>query len=186
MGSISSKKINLERADEKGKFCDKALFEYIKKARKGTYQIILENDSYGSGCFCKIPYTNNNNIYLNVLLTCNHVLTKSVVESDGNIEIKVNDNIKILSLKNRKKWCNGELNYSCIEIIDDDEIDDFYQIDYIILKKDYKNELYKDKNIIIFTIMKNRKRGHSNGLIKKLIIIIFIIIVIQIKDALVE
>ena len=179
--------IQEKRCDEKGTYDDEALIEYLQKAKNGTCQIILENNSYGSGCFCKIPYTNNNNIYLNVLLTCNHVLKKSVIESDDNIKIKVNDNIKILSLKNRKKWCNeGELDYSCIEIIDEDEIDDFYQIDDIILKKDYQNELYINKRIIIFAIMKNRKRGHSNGIIKNIKKCFFFIIVIQIKAALVE
>ena len=84
--------------------------------------------------------------------------------------MKVNNAIKNISLsKKRKKMSSEELDYSCIEILDDDGIDDYYQLDDIILKKDYSNDLYLNKmknHIIIFAIMKNKRRGHSIGLIK--------------------
>jgi len=92
-----------------------------------------------------------------------------LVYSNNTIKIKVNNEIKNLSLKHRKKWSNKTLDYSCIEIMNEDEIDDFYQLDDILLKKSYKNELYLEevkKHILIFSIMKNGKRGHSNRLIK--------------------
>ena len=73
-------------------------------------------------------------------------------------------------MKDRKIWSNEEIDYSVIEILEKDEINDFYQLDDIILKNNYKNELYIEdgrRHLIIFGIMKNQKRGHSIGLIKK-------------------
>ena len=180
MGNSETKTINiegedysikLENSDDKGTIDDEAMFQYISKARNATCQILLENNSYGSGFFCKIPYTNNKNLLLNVLITCEHVLNYNIIFSDKNIRININNNIKTLSLKNRKKWSNKEMDYSCIEILDEDNIDDFYQLDDIILKKNYNNNLYIEedkKYLILFAIMKNRKRGHSIGLIKKI------------------
>ena len=115
------------------------MLEYINKAKYSTCQIFMDdkNDNlYGSGFFCRIPYTENDNNLLNVLLTCEHVLKKDIVYSKKDIKIKVNDAIKKISLsKKRKKWSSEELDYSCIEILDDDGIDDYYQLDDIILKK---------------------------------------------------
>ena len=166
-------KIKLERSDEKGTLDDEQMLEYISKAKYSTCQILMDENNhnlYGSGFFCKIPYTENNNNLLNVLLTCEHVLNKDVVLSNKDITIKVNDKIKKISLsKKRKKWSSKEMDYSCIEILDDDGIDDYYQLDDIVLKKDYSNDLYLDdrkKHIMIFAIMKNKRRGHSSGLIK--------------------
>ena len=164
MGSSSSKKANYQLNIQKEK--EISLIECLQKAKNGVCQIIIENYPFCSGCFCRIPYTNN--FYLNALLTCHHVLNKNVVFSDGNIKIKVNDRYIFLSLKNRKKWCNEKLNYFCIEIKDDDEIDNFYQIDDIILKNDYKNELYLQKYILTFAIMEDGEIGYSNGLINNI------------------
>lgn len=123
----------------------------------------------GLGFFVGYPIQKDNNL-LNVLLTCKHVLKKDIVYSKKDIKIKVNDAIKNISLsKKRKKWSSEDLDYSCIEILDDDGIDDYYQLDDIILKKDYSNDLYLNNmksSIIIFAIMKNKRRGHSIGLIK--------------------
>jgi len=165
MGSSSSNKVNYLNIQEK---IDKILIEFLQKAKNRTCQIILDNNSYCFGCFCKIPYTNNNNNYLNALLTCHDTLNKSIDFSNNKIKIKVNNSYKVLSLKNRKNWYNKELDYYCIEIKDEDKINDFYQIDDIILKNDYKNELYFKKHILIFTIMEDGKIGHSNGLIEKI------------------
>ena len=164
MGSSSSKKANYQLNIQKEK--EISPIKYLQKAKNGICQIIIENYPFCSGCFCRIPYTNN--FYLNALLTCHHVLNKNVVFSDGNIKIKVNDRYIFLSLKNRKKWCNEKLNYFCIEIKDDDEIDNFYQIDDIILKNDYKNELYLQKYILTFAIMEDGEIGYSNGQINNI------------------
>ena len=146
------------------------MYQYIEKARNATCQILLNDGNYGSGFFCRIPYKKNDNLLLNVLLTCEHVLTQGIIFSDNIIKIKVYDTVKNISLKNRKKWSNKEMDYSCIEILEEDEINDFYNLDDIILKKNYTNELSinnKMNHIYVFGIMKT-KRGHSSGLIKQI------------------
>ena len=65
MGMNESKKIkldgneyeiSLESSDEKGTLDDEAMQQYLNKAKYATCQIIFKK-SYGSGFFCKIPYT---------------------------------------------------------------------------------------------------------------------------------
>ncbi len=117
--------IKLENhGDEKGTLDDEQMLKFLSKAKRCTCQIFINDNNenlYGSGFFCKIPYTKNNNILLNVLLTCEHVLKKDVVFSSKNIKIKLDDKIKNISLsKERKKWSNEKMDYSCIEILDDD------------------------------------------------------------------
>lgn len=174
MGSSESKTISFEIkpevSNEKGTEDDEAMYQFIEKARNSTCQIMLNNNNYGSGFFCRIPYTENYNLLLNVLLTCEHVLTQEIIFSDNEIEIKVNNTLKKISLRGRKKWSNKKLDYSCFEILQKDEINDFYSLDDIIFKKNYTNEMYinnKMNHIYIFAIMR-KKRGHSSGLIKKI------------------
>ena len=161
-----------ESADIKGVFYEDDILPFLEKSKESTCKISNEI-SYGSGFFCRIPYTENENSYINVLLTCEHVLTKDIVLSnDKDIDILINNQPKIITLKKtRKKWSNPELDYSCIEIKEEDNIDnDFYQLDDIFLKKDYnKEEFLKDNynDIIIFATMAINKRGFDSGNIIK-------------------
>jgi surface protein len=162
MGSSSSKnekesRIIKEKANERGLISDEIMINLIEKAKNST---------------CRIPYTSDENNLLNVLLTCEHVLDQELVFSDKDINIFVDDKQKKIELKKqRKKWSSKLLDYSCIEILKDDNIDSFYQIDDIIFQKDYSNNLYLEKNkknIIIFAMMNDKTRGHSDGIIKKI------------------
>ena len=58
------------------------------------------------------------------------------------------------------------MDYFCVEILKEDKIRDFYLLDEKILKNNYSNDIYLNKHIFAFGIMKNKKRGHSDGLIK--------------------
>ncbi len=163
---IEKNNIKKESSDKRGTMNDDATIEYIQKAKDCTCYIINENNnSTGSGFFCKIPYTKNKNLFLNVLITCEHVLTEDIVFSNDNIKLKVNDKEKIISLeKERKRWSNKELDYSCIEILKEDNILKYYQLDDDVLNDEVNNYIYLNKNIIIFAIM-NKERGHCDGLI---------------------
>ena len=76
--------IKLEKSDEKGMINAIAIKEYITKAEKAVCEICLSN-GFGSGFFCKIPYTENNNLLLPVLITNNHVLSKDTLNNDKKI-----------------------------------------------------------------------------------------------------
>ena len=155
-----------ERNEYRGTDDDETILEYVEKAKFATCKIEINESQYGSGFFCKIPYQEDENILINVLLTCEHVLEYDVVFSDKDLKIIVNNEEKIISLKKkRKRWSNKIMDYSCIEILKEDNIKDYYILDDKILKDDYSNDIYKGKNIFIFNIMKNKKWGHSDGLI---------------------
>ena len=164
----SACKIKGETANIRGVFYDEDILQFMEKAKNSTC-IIINEEGYGSGFFCRIPYTEDGNSYLNALLTCQHVLQKEIVSSnDKDIKIIINNEDKIITLKKtRKKWYNEILDYSCIEIKEEDNIDnDFYQIDDLMLEKEYDKEKFLKgnySNIIIFAIMIGQKRGHDSG-----------------------
>lgn len=164
---IDPRKIKNEASNKRGVMDDEATEEYINKAKYSTCYISIEKEhKHGSGFFCKIPFTENENILLNVLITCWHVLGEDIVFSDENIILIVNNCEKTISLKKeRKRWTNKEMDYSCIEILEEDGIEDYYRLDDIFNSHN-ANKNYINKNIIIFCIM-NNKRGHCDGLIKK-------------------
>ena len=95
----------------------KILYE---KAEKSICEI-FKDKGYGSGFFCKIKYSNQSNeIYL---ITNNHVITKDMLINKENIEIKLNNKeISILLNLNRRIWTNEEIDFTCIEILKDDDI----------------------------------------------------------------
>ena len=165
--NIQRNKIKNEvMCDEKGFMDDETTLEYILKAQKSTCCIInTKNNKRGSGFFCKIPYTADENILLNVLITCEHVLPKEIIFSDEDIKLIVNNKEKIISLKKkRKRWSDKDMDYSCVEILNEDNIEDYYRLDDIF-NKNYTYDKYINKNIVIFSIM-NKKRGHDDGVIK--------------------
>ena len=174
MGCSETSEVMLEKTNERGVFFDEEISQFIEKSKSSTCKIIIDEDNYGSGFFCRIPYTKDEKSYLNVLLTCQHVLKKEIIlsnDTDININILINNKPKIISFKKRRKrWSDENLDYSCIEIKEEDNIDnDYYQLDDLILQKDYdKNKFleYNYNNITIFSIMQN-KRGHSDGNILK-------------------
>ena len=164
MSKFGGYNIKLEKSDEKGMINGKAMQEYLSKALNAVCEICLSN-GFGSGFFCKIPYTQNNDLLLPVLLTNNHVLSKDAIEND--IKIKINNETKTLSLKGRKKWTDEKMDFTCIEIKkEEDDIHTFFNLDDKILDKNYSNNWYLNQNVLIFGINKNDKQiGFSNGVI---------------------
>ena len=167
MSKFEGYNIKLEAADEKGMINGIAMIDYLQKAKNAVCEICVSENKFGSGFFCKIPYTQNNNLLLPVLITNNHVLSKDSLEND--IKIKINGETKFISLKGRKKWSDEEMDFTCIEIKEEeDNIYTFYNLDDKVLDKNYSNDYYLNHNVLIFAINKNDKQlGFSNGVIKK-------------------
>ena len=159
--------IKLEKADEKGMINGKAIMNYLKKAIKAVCEIKLTN-GFGSGFFCKIPLTENNCIFSPVLITNNHVLSREFLNSHDYITIIIDDENKDIPLKQRKIWTDEKMDFTCIEIKEEDKIHTFFNLDDNVLDTNYSNENYLNQNVIIFAINKDIKQiGFSNGLIKK-------------------
>ena len=112
-----------------------------QKAEKSICEIIKDN-GYGSGFFSKIKYEGNE-IYC--LFTNNHVIDEEMLLNKENIEIKLNNKIYNISLKlKRRKQTDKEIDYTCIEIIEEDNIISI--IDPFEIDKDNYN--IKQKTII--------------------------------------
>ena len=166
MSKFGGYNIKLEKSDEKGMINGLSIVNFVQKAANAVCEICLSN-GFGSGFFCKIPYTQNNNLLLPVLLTNNHVLSEDALEND--IKIKINGEAKFISLKGRKKWTNKEMDFTCIEIKEEeDNIHTFFNLDDKVLDKNSSNECYLNQKVFLFAINQNDKEiGFSNGVIKK-------------------
>ena len=167
MGNYGYDNIKLEKSDEKGMLNVNALINYLEKAKKAICEISLSKE-FGSGFFCKIPYTENNNLLLPVLMTNNHVLSREILNSKNDIKITINGEIKTISLNQRKKWTDEKIDFTCIEIKEEDKINTFFNLDDNILDNNYTNDCYLNQYVLIFGInYKYKQLGFSNGLIKK-------------------
>ena len=118
----------------------------------------IKGSEYGLGIFCKIP------IDKIVLLTSYKVLNEKYLLATKDIIIKLNSRIKIMNKKDRRIWCNAKLNYTCIEILEEDYIQDFYYLDENLINDNLEN-YYKNNFIILISLFENKKIGISNGLI---------------------
>ena len=165
MGTSQGYNIKLEKSDEKGMIDGDAMMYFLQKAKKAICEINLPK-GYGSGFFCKIPYTEDNNQFIHALITCNHVLSKDLIKTN-NINIILNGQTKTLSLNQRKIWTDEIIDFTCIEIKEkEDNIYTFFNLDDNV----FTNELYLNQNVIIYGINKNKigsKLVFSNGIINK-------------------
>ena len=156
--------IKHQKSDAKGMIDGDAMMYFLQKAKKAICEINLPK-GYGSGFFCKIPYTEDNNQFIPALITCNHVLSKDLIKTN-NINIILNGQTKTLSLNKRKIWTDEKIDFTCIEIKEkEDNIYTFFNLDDNV----FTNELYLNQNVIIYGINNNKigsKLVFSNGIIK--------------------
>ena len=121
------------------------------------------NNVIGTGFFCEI---NDKDIpFKNVLFTNNHILNEknkeNNIELSNEIEFEYLNKIKkIKMVKNRRKYTNKKIDYTCIEILDEDEIEQFFKID-----ESYFNNIniLKDKEIFILQYPNGGELKHSSG-----------------------
>ncbi len=156
--------IKLQNSDEKGMVDGDALIYFLQKAKKSICEISLTK-GFGSGFFCKIPYTEDNNQLIPALITCNHVISKDLIKTNS-INIILNGQTKTLSLSQRKIWTDKKIDFTCIEIKEkEDNIYSFFKLDDNV----FTNELYLNQNVLIYGINNNKigsKLVFSNGIIK--------------------
>jgi hypothetical protein len=154
-----SMKYKLEKADEKGMINGESMKYFLEKAQSSICKINLTK-GFGSGFFCKIPYTEDNNHLIPVLITCNHVLSKDLIKKN-NINIILNGQDKTISLNQRKIWTDEKIDFTCIEIKEkEDNIYTFFNLDDNI----FTNEFYLTANVIIYGMQNSLV--FSNGIIK--------------------
>ena len=107
---------------------DKKTEEFLlKKSNAATCKIISESENgkplHGTGFFCNIPLLGK------VLFTNNHVLNKNSIKEGEIIKCRYKDELKKFEIKNRIFFTNVELDYTCIQILNEDKIEDFFEIE---------------------------------------------------------
>ena len=109
---------------------DKKIKEFLlKKSKVATCKIISEENGkplYGTGFFCKIPLEGK---IMKVLFINNHILNKNSIKEGEIFKCRYKDELKKFEIKNRKCFKNEELDYTCIEILNEDKIEDFFEIE---------------------------------------------------------
>ena len=123
---------------------------------------------YGSGFFCKIPYPNSQNL-LKCLITNYHVVDKEYLESEDKIKFELNSQFLNISLEfKRKIWINEEMDYTIIEIIESDKINEFLTCDEKMNLDDFNIKEYREASILLPSFMKSGEietdKGHISSI----------------------
>jgi len=122
-------------------------------------------DIDGSGFFLEINVKNI--LFKKCLLTNNHILNEKDIKLNNEIKLKYKNKIKRIKItKNRKVYTNEELDYTCIEIFDKDNINEYFKIDENIIV--YSIEKYKNKEIFILQYQEGNEILFSSGIILKI------------------
>ena len=147
--------------------------EINKLFQKGTDSMckihILKNGKSGSGTgfFCSLRHS-----YLNlniVLLTNNHVLDEESLKEGNIIEYECGNGIikQIKITKERRIFTNNDLDYSCIEILDNDKVLNYFEINDDIMNGNIEKIINSD--IFILQYPKGGEISFSQGNIIRII-----------------
>ena len=106
----------------------------------------------GMGFFCKIPDPMNDNKKIKILMTCYHVVNEFFENKNiVTISYKYGEGkTGLLNLKNRENCKNKELDYACFQILEEDNIHDFLDIDENLILNNNLTDALKNKVINIF------------------------------------
>ena len=94
----------------------------------------------GTGFFCEIPFSD-----IKVIFTNNHILDQEFLDNEKKltyiIDIEKKEVEKEINLElKRIKYTNSELDFTIIEILKEDKITNFLEIDKYFNSRDYKDE----------------------------------------------
>ena len=140
--------------EEKWEYQPEQLINDIKHIPLNILQKCLEKQTAickiltgkGTGFFCKLNLKNKSIIGL---LTNNHVLNEDKIKLGSKIEIEHNNEKKVIEItKNRFTCTNEEYDYTCIEIFENENYKNYFEIDDNI-DTDNPNEQYKDQEILM-------------------------------------
>ena len=139
------------------------LFKKEKAMCKIKSKKLINNkleDINGTGFFLKI----NMKEFKKCLLTNNHVLNENDIKINKEIIIEYKNKLKRIEItSNRRVYTNKELDYTCIEISEKDNIEGYFKIDENIIE--YSIDKYKNKEIFILQYPKGKELSFSSGII---------------------
>ena len=134
----------------------------LKKFGNCICKIIGQNNTIGTGFFCKINYKNE---LIPVLMTNYHVISDEFFQNKKNLKVYINDEYQIIDINEKSKLYSSITNKYDIMIIklkEDDDIKNFLEIDSNIFKQN--SELsYKEDLIYILHYPNAGKASVSRG-----------------------
>ena len=120
---------------------------------------IIMNTGLGNGFFCKLNYS-----YIpfkKALFTNNHILNERSIQTGKQIKLTYQQKDITLDItEKRNAFTDEKLDYTCVEIFDEDGINNFFEIDNDVVTN--KKNL-KDQNIFVLQYNKNRELSISSG-----------------------
>ena len=117
----------------------------------------------GTGFFCKFEV---NGRIMKGLFTNNHILKEDLIKENSIIQIKHNDEIKEIKItSNRFKCTNVKLDYTCIEILDNEDYNNFFEIDDNINCQN-PNVQYGNKLGVVYQFPNEKDLSCGEGLIE--------------------
>ena len=137
---------------------EKELF-FQCQMKKSICKIKCNDNEKGIGFLCFIPYPQKYNLFT-VLITTNHVLNKKDISGKNIINISLNNDKSIYSLKfddSRKVYTNEKYDITFIEILKDDGIDNFLFLDIDLEILEYKSHEKFNKAPIYLLHYPNKK-----------------------------
>ena len=134
----------------------------LLKAKNSMGEISIEGREYGLGFICKIKYDKDE---INCLITkniengLNPIIHEEEYIKHFKMNIRINGENKAISLdKYRRIWNNKDLNFTCVEILKEDDIfDDLnpFEIDDNCYINYYDVKEYHLRGIVLPSIVKN-------------------------------
>ena len=132
-------------------------------------KIKTKHSGNGSGFFCKIPYPDQSHL-LPVLVTASFVKDFDVKEGTLNISLNDDNEFREIKLNNRKIFINKELACAFIEILPEDKINNFLEIDGDLFKDDKEIEyIYRRKSIYVLHYPRGERAAMNSGILKNLV-----------------
>ena len=121
---------------------------------------ICQISNKGTGFFCKLNLKHKSII---ALLTNNHILNEDTIKLGSKIEIEHNYQEKVIEItENRFTRTNALYDFTCIEIFENENYNNYFEIDGNI-DTDNPNEQYKDQEIMMVQFPKLEKVSFANG-----------------------
>ena len=146
---------------------------FIKTAENIIYQmknclckIKCKGGGSGSGFFCKIPYPDQSHL-LPVLVTTDFIINFTDVKEGNSLKISLNDENEFREIKvnNRKIFLNNEIASAFIEILPEDKINNFLEIDNDLFKDDESLKyIYERKSIYVLHYPKSDIAAMNSGI----------------------
>ena len=124
----------------------------------------------GTGFFIKFKY---NNKLLRLLITSNHILNRKELKPGNDINISLNNEKILKTIKidsKRKKYTNEKLDITIIEIKDEDKIQNFLLLDDNMINNTINNynEQYKNESIYILNYLNGKEIFTSLGILNNI------------------